>query len=331
MAALGWMGLALPEEYGGAGLSLLDLAVLFEEFGRAATPGPMFTTTAMGALPVLEHGTDQQKSALLPGAASGEFILTAAIAEPSVNDDPRFVGTQSYPQGDRLEITGTKLFVPFAHVASHLLVAARTGGAPGDEDGLTLFVVETGAPGMSMLPLSSIGADRQFEVTFEGVSVSSASILGTPHDALPLIAALLMKAAALQCAIMIGGAQMELELTAEYTKTRVQFERPLGAFQAVQHRLADMFIDVNGARWVTYQALWRLGEGLPADREVAIAKAFANIACQRVALSAQQLHGGVGVDMDHDLHHYFRQAKAMELSLGGTPFHLEALEAHIGL
>ena len=122
-----------------------------------------------------------------------------------------------------------------------------------------------------------------------------------------------------------------LEMTAEYTKTRIQFERPLGAFQAVQQRLADMFIDVNGARWVTYQALWRLSEGLPAEREVAIAKAFTNIACQRVALSAQQLHGGVGVDLDYDLHFYFRRARAFELSLGSTPVHLEALEAQIGL
>jgi alkylation response protein AidB-like acyl-CoA dehydrogenase len=129
---------------------------------------------------------------------------------------------------------------------------------------------------------------------------------------------------------MLGGAQQELEMTAEHTKNRVQFERPIGSFQAVQQKLADMFIDVNGARWTTYQAVWRLSEGLPADREVAIAKAFANIACERVAFGAQQLHGGVGVDKDYDLHFYFRRAKAFALTLGSTASHLKTLEAEIG-
>jgi len=162
------------------------------------------------------------------------------------------------------------------------------------------------------------------------VPVSSGDILGALHRGLLLVTAIFRKAAGLQCAVMVGGAQMALEMTAQHTRTRIQFERPLGAFQAVQHRLADMFIDVNGARWITYQALWRLSEGLPAEKEVAIAKAFTNMACQRIALSAQQLHGGVGVDLDYDLHFYFRQAKAFELSLGSTPFHLETLEAGIG-
>lgn len=331
MAALGWMGLALPEEYGGAGLSILDLAILFEEFGRAAVPGPIFSTTALGALLILEYGTEEQKQSILHKIASGELILTAAIAEPEVDEDPRFVTTQAIPQGEGLEITGIKLMVPYAHIADYLIVVTRTDGAYGDEEGITLIIVDGKAPAISITPLVTIAHDKQFEVAFDKVSVSSSDILGALHKGLPLVTAILRKAAALQCAMMVGGAQMALEMTAEHTKTRIQFERPLGAFQAVQHRLADMFIDVNGARWITYQAVWRLSEGLPAEKEVAIAKAFTNIACQRIALSAQQLHGGVGVDLDYDLHFYFRQAKAFELSLGSTPFHLETLEAEIGL
>jgi alkylation response protein AidB-like acyl-CoA dehydrogenase len=307
------------------------LAVLLEEFGRAATPGPMFATIAMGALPVLEFGTDDQKKAVLPGVASGELILTAAVAEPEVNEDPRFIKTKAVQQGDRFGITGTKLFVPYAHIADRILVVARTDGVPGDTDGLTVLMVDGETGGMSAVPFGTIAADRQCEVTFNDASVPADSTVGTLNRGFSLVAAMLMKATALQCAVMVGGAQRELEMTAEYTKTRVQFGRPLGAFQAVQHRLADMFIDANGARWVAYQALWRLSVGLPAEREVAIAKAFTNMACQRVALSAQQLHGGVGVDLDHELHHYFRRAKAFELTLGSTPHHLEALEAHIGL
>jgi alkylation response protein AidB-like acyl-CoA dehydrogenase len=331
MAGLGWMGLALPEEYGGADLTLLDLAVLFEEFGRAAMPGPMFSTIAMGALPVLGWGTEEQKKKLLPKVAAGELMLTMAMSEPEVNEDARFVATQATSQGNGFTITGTKLFVHYASIADFILTVARTAGTPGDDEGITVFVVDAKAPGIVLTPLTTIASDKQFEVVFDKVSVSSGDILGTLNNGLPLVRAAASKAAALRCAEMVGGAQMELEMTAEHTKTRIQFERPLGTFQAVQHRLADMYIDINGARWITYQALWRLSEGLPADKEVAVAKAFANNACQRVAFSAQQLHGGIGVDTDYDLHFYFRRAKAFELTLGSTPFHLKALEAEIGM
>jgi alkylation response protein AidB-like acyl-CoA dehydrogenase len=328
MAALGWMGLALPEEYGGAGFSLLDMAVLFEEFGRAAMPGPMFSTT-VGALAVLEFGTEEQKRALLPKVATGELIMTIAMAEPEVNEDPRFIATRAESHDGGYAITGTKLFVPYAHIADYTLVMARTEGASGDDSGLTVFIVDAKAAGINLTPLITIAADKQFEVVFDKVSVSDSDILGSLHKGLPMVKAVLRKATAIQCAVMVGGAQQELELTAEHTKTRIQFDRPIGTFQAVQHRLADMFVDVQGARWTTYQAVWRLSEGLPADREVAIAKAFSNIACQRVAASAQQLHGGIGVDKDYDLHFYFRRAKAFELSLGSTPFHLKTLEAEL--
>jgi len=329
MAGLGWMGLALPEKYGGAGLSLLDLAVLFEAFGRAATPGPMFCTTALGALPILDWGTEEQKKAFLPKVAAGELLLTMALAEPKVNEDPRFITTRAMTKDDDFLVHGTKLFVPYAHIADLLLVVARTKGVAGDRKGITVLIVDRKAQGIDITQLATIAADKQFEVKFDKVFASSNYVLGSLHNGLSLIRETLKKAAAIQCAVMLGGAQQELEMTAEHTKNRVQFERPIGTFQAVQHCLADMFIDVNGARWTTYQAVWRLSEGLPADREVAIAKAFANIACQRVAFSAQQLHGGIGVDKDYDLHFYFRRAKAFALTLGSTPFHLKTLEAEI--
>lgn len=331
MAELGWIGLVLPEDYGGAGFSLLDQAVLFEEFGRAAIPGPMFSTIALGALPILEWGTDEQKRALLPKVANGELLLTLAVAEPGVGYDPRFVATQAMPQDGGFTIIGNKLFVPYVHVADYLLVVTRTAGDPGDDEGITIVIVEGKAPDINCIPLTTIAADKQFEIMFDKVPVSSSDILGNPHKGLPMVEAILRKATAIQCAEMVGGAQKELDMTAEYTKTRIQFERPIGTFQAVQHRLADMFIDVNGARWITSQAVWRLSEGLPAKQDVAIAKAFTNAACQRVAFSAQQLHAGIGVDMDYDLHFYFRRAKAFELSLGVTPFHIKALEAELGL
>jgi alkylation response protein AidB-like acyl-CoA dehydrogenase len=330
MAGLGWMGLAMPEKYGGAGLSLLDLAVLFEEFGRAAMTEPMFSTIALGALPILAWGTEEQKKTSLPRIATGELLLTMALAEPSVNEDPVFIATRAMTKDDGFLIHGTKLFVPYAHIADYLLVVARTKGVAGDKKGITIFIVDRKAQGISIAPLATIAADRQFEVKFDKVFVSSNYVLGSLHNGLSLVRETLKKAAVIQCAVMLGGVQQELEMTAEHTKNRVQFERPIGSFQAVQQKLADMFIDVNGVRWTTYQAVWRLSEGLPADREVAIAKAFANIACERVAFGAQQLHGGVGVDKEYDLHFYFRRAKAFALTLGSTPFHLRTLEAEIG-
>ena len=331
MAELGWMGLILPEEYGGAGLSLLDLGVLLEEFGRAAVPSPMFSTIALGALPVLEWGSEEQKKAFLPKVAKGELILAMAWAELEVSEDPGFITTRGKRQGRGFVINGTKLFVPYAHVANYILTVARTKGSAGSNAGITVFLIDRNTSGINLTPLTTIAADKQFEVRFDEAFVPPVSILGSLHNGLTLVRETLGKAAAIQCAEMVGGAQQELEMTAEHTRNRTQFERPIGTFQAVQHRLADMFIDVNGARWLTYQALWRLSEGLSAEREVAIAKAFANIACQRVALSAQQLHGGLGVDVEYDLHFYFRRAKAFELSFGGTPSHLKTLEAEIRL
>ncbi|NQT72807.1 MAG: acyl-CoA/acyl-ACP dehydrogenase [Chloroflexi bacterium] len=325
MAELGWMGLAFPEEYGGAGLGLLEMAVLFEEFGRAATPGPMFCTLVLGSLPISEWGTQEQKKALLPKVASGDLVLTMALSEPEVDSDSRFVATEAISQNGGFILTGTKLFVPYASVADYILIVARTDGLPGDEKGITVFIVDAKKPGISFTPLKTIAADKQFEVLMDSVSVSTNDVLGTLNAGLPVIQSILMKATAIQCAEMVGGAQQELEITAEYVKTRVQFERPIGSFQAVQHRMADMFIDTNGARWATYQAVWRLSKGMPASKEVAIAKVFTNAACQRVAFSAQQLHAGIGVDMDYDLQFYFRRAKAFELTMGGTPFQLETL------
>lgn len=329
MAELGWMGLPLPEQYGGAEFSLLDLAILFEELGRAAMPSPMFSSIVQGALPILDWGTEEQKSSILPKVASGEMILTFAMAEPQVSYDARYVATKATTQGDSYSLSGTKLFVPYAHIADRILVVTRTSGSPGDEKGLTVFIIDARAPGITETQLINIAADKLSEVVLDGVSASSSDILGKVEDGFEVVQSILTKSAAIRCAEMVGGAQAELEITAEYTKTRHQFDRPIGTFQAVQHKLADMFIDVNGARWITYQAIWRLTENLPVEKELAIAKAFTDIASQRVALGAQQLHAGIGYDRDYDIHFYYRRQKAFDLRQGTTAVHLATLAEHV--
>lgn len=329
MAQLGWMGILIPEEYGGAGWTMIEQAVLFEEFGRAALPGPMFATL-MATLVILDGGTEEQKKAFLPKVASGDLVLTVALDEPEAVYAPTFLATRVVPKGKGYSISGTKLFVPYPHVANYMIVAARTAGQPGDEKGVTLFAIKQKDQGISLTPMKTIAVDRQFQVDLQSVSVSSGDVIGHLDVGAAVIKTVLRKATAVQCAEMLGGAQQELEMTAEYTKKRIQFARPIGTFQAVQHRLADMFIDVQAARWTTYQAVWRLSQDMEVDKELAIAKFITGKACQRVAFSAQQLHGGIGVDLDADLHFYYRRAKVFELALGTPSVHLKALEAHIG-
>jgi alkylation response protein AidB-like acyl-CoA dehydrogenase len=324
MAELGWMGVPIPSEYGGLESSLLELAVLFEEVGRAAMSGPLLETVT-AALCILESGTAGQKSSLLPSIAQGELVLSLAIAEPEVNYDPSMISTRAAREGDRYVIDGTKLFVPYATVSDQLLVAARTSGTPGDEAGITVFLVDGETPGIRFSPMSTIAPNKQFDVRFEAVSVSCENVLGELDAGCRTLRKAQKTAAALQCAEMVGGAQKELEMTAEYVKMRHQFDRPIGTFQAVQHRIADMFIDVNGARLAAYRALWCLSQDTEADWEVSVAQYFTNKASQRVAFSAQQLHGGIGVSLEYDLHFYYRRAKAFELKFGPQALHLGRL------
>lgn len=329
MADLGWLGLVIPEQYGGVGGNLMDLAVLFEEVGRAAFPSPLFSTVVLGVTSVLDAGDEEQKKRLLPGVASGEAILTVALTEPEADYRPGFYRTRALRRGNRFSISGTKLFVQYAHMANCILVVARTGRANATGGGLSVFVVGRETRGMTLAPLVTIGGDKQFEVAFDRVSSAMSEILGGLDNGWPVVESMSGKAAAIRCVEMVGVAQKALEMTASYASTRIQFARPIGSFQAVQHRMADMMTDVEGARWLSYQAVWRLSRAMPAEREVAIAKAWTSDACQRVTAGAQHIHGGVGMDLDYDLHFYFRRAKALELDFGSAPVHRSMAEPAI--
>jgi len=326
MAELGWLGLILPEEYGGVGGNLLDLAVFFEEVGAAVFPSPLFSTLVFGVLPVLEGGSEEQKSRLLPKVADGEMFLTMALTEPEADYQPEFLSTTANREGDGYAINGTKLFVQNAHIADYMLVVARTGAVKSDGSGITVFLVPKKAEGSGVTPLITASGSKQSEVVFDKAPVSHGDVLGDIDQGWPLVESTLARATAIQCVETVGVMQKALSMTAEYTSTRIQFGKPIGSFQAVQHRLADMLLDVEGARWTSYQAVSRLSKGLPAAREVAIAKAWTSDACQRVAYGAQHLHGGIGMDLDYDLHFYFRWAKSMELNLGTAPYHRLSIE-----
>lgn len=326
MAELGWMGVLIPSDYDGLGSSLLELAVLFEEMGRAAMPSP-FAATVTATLALLEAGSEEQKQRYLPRIAAGELVCTMAVEEPEAIYDLSRIAARAAKKGRTYTLSGTKRFVPYATVADVLVVAARTSGKAGTDAGVTLFLVDRQLPGLQCSVMKTIGGDRQFDVTFDSVAVGAAQVLGGVGQGVALLEKVRKSALALQCAEMVGGAQKELEMTAEYVNMRHQFDRPIGTFQAVQHRAADMYIDVNGARLAAYKAIWCLSEGQEADRELSVAKYFISRACQRVAFSAQHLHGGIGVTMDYDLHFYYRRAKALELKLGTQTVHLKKLGA----
>jgi alkylation response protein AidB-like acyl-CoA dehydrogenase len=329
MAELGWLGLIVPEEYGGVGGSLMDLAVLFEEVGRAAFPSPLFSTVVLGVLPLLQAGSEEQKRLWLPRITSGQTMLTMALTEPEADYRPESYRTRAVRRGNRLTISGTKLFVQNAHTADRLLVVARTGRAGSAGAGVSIIMVAREAPGICISPLITIAADKQSEVTFERVSSSLDDTLGGLDNGWPVVEATMRRAAAIRCVEMVGVAQKAMEMTSSYASTRIQFARPIGSFQAVQHRLADMMTDVEGARWLSYQAVWRLSRSMPAEREVAMAKIWTSDACLRVTAGAQHIHGGVGMDLDYDLHYYFRRAKALELDFGAAPVHRSTAEPAI--
>jgi len=328
MADLGWIGLPFPEEFGGGGFSFLDLVVLMEEMGRACLPGPFLSTVVLGGMPVAEWGTDAQKKEILPKLCSGELRMTLALTEPSARYDAQSVQVKATAEGDNYVIDGTKLFVNDANVADMMVVAARTSAGV---DGITLFLVDAKSPGISMQLLSTMAGDKQSEVTFDKVKVSKANVLGKVDGGWEMLKKVVQWAALAKSAEMMGGAQQVLEMTIEYAKDRVQFDRPIGSFQIIQHYLADMSIDVDSSRVSLHKAAWLLSEGLPCTREISVIKGWLSEAYRRVAATSHQIHGAIGFTKDHDLELYFRRAKAGELFFGDADYHREIVAQEIGL
>jgi len=327
MAELGWMGLVFPEKYGGSGRSFLDLAILLEEMGYNIVPGPFFSTVVLGGLAILAAGNEEQKMEFLPKIARGEMLLSLALTEPSASYDAASVKTKAVNRDDKYVIKGTKLFVLNANIADHILCVARTKETKDPEDGITMFLVDGRSPGLKCTLLKTLARDKQCEVIFDNVTVSGKSLVGKRDEGWPTVKDILQKAAVAKCAEMVGGAQAALDMAVNYAKERVQFGRPIGSFQAIQHYCANMAMDVSGSRFVTYKAAWKVSEGLPAALDAAIAKAWVSEAYGRVALSAHQIFGAIGFTMDHDMHLYYRQAKAAEIIFGGADFH-RAIVAH---
>ena len=328
LAEQGWIGLTIPEQYGGVGLAFTDLTVLLEEMGRALLPGPFFSTVVLGSQAIQLAGSDEQKSEFLPRIATGQLIVTLALTEPTGRWDAAGVETTATPSSDGYVINGTKLYVPNAHVSDYLVVAARTGDAEGD---VSLFIVPRSTSGVSQTLLKTIASDRQSEVVFENATVPASALLGELNGGWDTIERVLQWGAVGKCAEMVGGGRQVLDMTVDYAKERVQFGRPIGSFQAIQHHCSNMATEVEASRHITFQAAARISDGLDAAKEVAMAKAWVNDSYRRVCDLGHQCHGAIGFTKEHNMQLYSRRAKAAELMFGDSDVHLESVAQAMGL
>lgn len=331
IADLGWAGLMFPEEYGGAGYGFVELCVLMEECGRALLPSPFHSTVLTFGLPILLGGSEAQKQHYLPAIASGTMLGTLALTEPSASFEPSGISVRAEAHNGGYVINGTKLFVLNAHTVDELLVAVRTSDEGGPENGISLLLVPSNTSGVETTTLSTIASDRQFEVTFTNVEVGADALVGELHQAWPILKQTIDRAAIAKCSEMVGIAQVAFDMSVDYAKNRVQFGRPIGTFQAIKHKCADMVIDVDGSRFITFRAAWMLNEDLEADKEVSMAKAWTSDACRRVCAQAHQIHGGIGFTKEYDLQLYFRRAKNGEVFYGDADLHREVVAQEIGL
>jgi alkylation response protein AidB-like acyl-CoA dehydrogenase len=315
LAQLDLCGLLLPEEHGGAGMSLLDAVVVYEELGRALAPSPHFVSTVMSGGAIARAGSEAQRRQWLPGIAAGETILTPAWLEPDGGFGAGGVQLHATSNGGGYRLSGTKRHVQFARAADRLLVLARTGE---DAAHVDLFLVDPSAPGVELTQERSLASDAQYRVNLADVGVPAADRLGGGSPGWVAWDAAMLDGVILLAAQAIGGAGYALEITVEYAKQRHQFDKPLGAFQAIAHYLADATTAVGGGRTLVYEAGWARGEGMPVDRLAPMAKLFACQTFRDVTAMAQQVFGGVGFTVDYDIQLYFRRAKQLQLSWWDT-------------
>jgi alkylation response protein AidB-like acyl-CoA dehydrogenase len=258
-------------------------------------------------------------------------IFSLALTEADGGYEPNFIETSATADNDGYVISGTKLFVPYAHIADYLLCLARTSKGSSQGEGLTLFIVDARSQGISSTLLRTIAHDKQCEVVFDKVRVPKENILGEVDKGWEVMEKALQLAAVAKCAEMVGAAEQVLEMTVAYASERVAFDHPIGSFQAIQHYCANMKVDVDGMRFLTYQAAWLLSERLPAAKEVAMAKAWTNEALRRVTGLGHQIHGSIGYTLDHDMQIYYRRGKAAEVLFGDADLHREKVACELGL
>ncbi|MFM7225249.1 MAG: acyl-CoA dehydrogenase family protein [Actinomycetota bacterium] len=326
---LGLQSIAIPEEYGGQGFTFIELGIVLEEMGRVLLCAPYFSSVVLAAGAILNAATEAEKAELLPGIASGETIATLAFTEPSGKWDAAGITMEATPAGDGWTLSGEKMFVLDGHVADLIVVVARTAGTTGT-DGISFFAVDGAAAGLTRTALATMDMTRkQSRLEFANVP---ARLLGTAGAGWPALAKTLDQAAVALSNEMVGGGQMVLDMSVEYAKVRVQFGRPIGSFQAIKHKCADMLLEVESAKSAAYYAAWAAAEDNDELPVVAsLAKAYCSEAYFHASAENIQIHGGIGFTWEHPAHLYFKRAKSSEIYLGDPTYHRELLAQRIGI
>ncbi len=327
-AAMGWQAMAIPERYGGAGFGFIELVVLLQEMGRALYPSPFFSSVILGAYTLLESSDEEHKEKLLPGIASGEHRVALAITEQAGRWDDQGIELEALPDSEEWVLRGTKSFVVDGHTAETLIVAARTSPGPG---GISLFVVSS--EDATRRALETMDTTRKLaEVTFDSLRLPGDALLGVEGGGWPILTRVLDLASVALAAEAVGGAERCLEMSVEYAKTRVQFGRPIGSFQAIKHKCADMLLEVESAKSASAYAGWAAQEDPDELAVVApLAKSYCTEAFFHCAAENIQIHGGIGFTWEHDAHLYFKRAKSSELLFGDPVYHREILAGRLGL
>jgi alkylation response protein AidB-like acyl-CoA dehydrogenase len=327
LAENGWLGIAFPEADGGSGLGLTDLVVLMEEIGRAVMPGPYPASVLFGGAAIAEAGSAAQRAEWLPRIAGGDAKATLAWTEPNARWDAAGITAGARETGGGFALSGVKMFVPDAHLADAVVVAARTRDGSTMEDGISLFLVPNDSAGLEVTLLPSVDETRKLcEIRLDNVRLPASALLGELHQGWAPLARVVDRAAVALAAEMCGAAQRVLDITVDYAKMRVAFGKPIGSYQGVKHKCADMLVDIENAKSLTYYAAWAVDEGDPDSvMAVSMAKAAASDAGRRVCAAGIQLHGGIGMTWEHDLHLYLKRAKADEIALGDANWHRERI------
>ena len=321
---MGLQGLHIPEQYGGSGFSYVELGVVLEEMGRSLLCAPFFSTVVLAANALIQSGDESAKKEYLPGIASGATIATLALTEPSGKWDEAGITLPAANNGGSWSLTGTKMFVLDGNVASLIIVAARTA------KGVSLFAVDGGAAGLTRTNLSTMDQTRkQSKLEFNN---TPARLIGSEGEGWKVLSSVLDLAAVGLAAEQVGGAQKVLEMAVEYAKVRVQFGRPIGSFQAIKHKCADMLLEVESAKSAAYYGMWcasEMNEELPSV--ASLAKAYCSEAYFHATAENIQIHGGIGFTWEHPAHLYFKRAKSSELMFGDPTYHRELLAQRIGI
>jgi alkylation response protein AidB-like acyl-CoA dehydrogenase len=321
MVEMGWPGILLPEELGGAGLGYAELGIVQEELGRTLAASPLFASVLLGGNAVLLAGNESQKKEVLPALARGERLLALAYQE-TPRHDPYAVSTRAEPVRDGFRLTGEKRFVLDGHVADQLVVLARTAGGPRERDGLALFIVDADARGLTRTRTRMVDSRNAALVRLDGVVVDRGNALGAPGSAADVLDALFDRAAIALSAEMLGGAQQVFDKTVAYLRERKQFGVPIGSFQGLKHRAAELFCEIELSRSIVLDALRAIDAGSPEVPKLAsVCKARLSDSYVRAANEGVQMHGGIGMTDEEDVGLYLKRAKAAALTLGDAIYH----------